>query len=182
MPSPGLRSMDDRVSGAIHQASEGLSAVAGAAKRRFWPVVGVVRGLRAVPEQSATGGASPRRSRSWIRKSNNVSAMREALDHARTYKRKVKVRRGASALRMDCWSERRSARPWRCCSHQRPVGVGGSSPTPRRGIRQRAGQAYEPRGEHHERRGQPRAVRSSVEPRLQSGGRPIIPRCSRRTR
>ena len=43
-----FRSMDDRVSGAIHKTSEGLSAVAGAAKRRFWPVVGVVRGLRAI--------------------------------------------------------------------------------------------------------------------------------------
>ena len=43
-----FRSMDDRVSGAIDRTSEGLSAVAGVAKRRFWPVVGVVRGLRAI--------------------------------------------------------------------------------------------------------------------------------------
>ena len=43
-----FRSMDDRVSGAIHKTSEGLSAVAGVAKRRFWPVVGVVRGIRAI--------------------------------------------------------------------------------------------------------------------------------------
>ena len=43
-----FRSMDDRVSGAINKTSEGLSAVAGVAKRRFWPVVGVVRGLRAI--------------------------------------------------------------------------------------------------------------------------------------
>lgn len=43
-----FRSMDDRVSGAIDRTSEGLSAVAGVARRRFWPVVGVVRGLRAI--------------------------------------------------------------------------------------------------------------------------------------
>ena len=43
-----FRSMDDRVSGAIDRTSEGLSAVAGVANRRFWPVVGVVRGLRAI--------------------------------------------------------------------------------------------------------------------------------------
>ena len=43
-----FRSMDDRVSGAIDRTSEGLSAVAGVAKRHFWPVVGVVRGLRAI--------------------------------------------------------------------------------------------------------------------------------------
>ena len=43
-----FRSMDDRVSGAIHKTSEGLSAVASVAKRRFWPVVGVVRGIRAI--------------------------------------------------------------------------------------------------------------------------------------
>ena len=43
-----FRSMDDRVSGAMDRTSEGLSAVAGVAKRRFWPVVGVVRGLRAI--------------------------------------------------------------------------------------------------------------------------------------
>ena len=43
-----FRSMDDRVSGAIHKTSEGLSAVATVAKRRFWPVVGVVRGIRAI--------------------------------------------------------------------------------------------------------------------------------------
>lgn len=43
-----FRSMDDRVSGAIHRTSEGLSAVAGVARRRFWPVVGVVRGIRAI--------------------------------------------------------------------------------------------------------------------------------------
>jgi uncharacterized protein YoxC len=43
-----FRSMDDRVSGAIHKTSEGLSAVATVAKQRFWPVVGVVRGLRAI--------------------------------------------------------------------------------------------------------------------------------------
>jgi hypothetical protein len=43
-----FRSMDDRVSGAIHRTTEGLSAVATVAQRRFWPVVGVVRGLRAV--------------------------------------------------------------------------------------------------------------------------------------
>ena len=43
-----FRSIDDRVSGAIHKTSEGLSAVATVAKRRFWPVVGVLRGVRAV--------------------------------------------------------------------------------------------------------------------------------------
>jgi hypothetical protein len=43
-----FRSMDDRVSGAIHKTTEGLSAVATVAKRRFWPVVGAVRGVRAV--------------------------------------------------------------------------------------------------------------------------------------
>jgi hypothetical protein len=43
-----FRSMDDRVSGALHRTSEGLSAVATVATRRFWPVVGVVRGLRAI--------------------------------------------------------------------------------------------------------------------------------------
>jgi len=43
-----FRSMDDRVSGALHRTTEGLSAVATVARRRFWPVVGAVRGLRAI--------------------------------------------------------------------------------------------------------------------------------------
>jgi hypothetical protein len=43
-----FRSMDDRVTGAISRTTDGLSAVATSAKRRFWPVVGVVRGLRAI--------------------------------------------------------------------------------------------------------------------------------------
>jgi uncharacterized protein YoxC len=43
-----FRTMDDRVNGALHKTSEGLSAVAGVAQRRFWPVVGVFRGLRAI--------------------------------------------------------------------------------------------------------------------------------------
>jgi hypothetical protein len=57
-----FRSMDDRVSGAIHKTSEGLSAVASVARQRFWPVVGVVRGSAPSPGPSPIDGGSPGRS------------------------------------------------------------------------------------------------------------------------
>ena len=43
-----FRAIDDRVSGALHRTEDRLSAVAGVARRRFWPVVGVLRGVRAI--------------------------------------------------------------------------------------------------------------------------------------
>lgn len=43
-----FRAMDERVSGALHKTTDGLTAAADAARRRFWPIVGVVRGLRAI--------------------------------------------------------------------------------------------------------------------------------------
>ena len=39
--------------GAINKTSEGLSAAATVAKRRFWPVVGVLRGVRAIARAMA---------------------------------------------------------------------------------------------------------------------------------
>ena len=43
-----FRAMDDRVSGAINRTTEGLGVVATVARRRLWPVVGVMRGIRAI--------------------------------------------------------------------------------------------------------------------------------------
>ena len=80
-----FRSMDDRVSGAIHKTSDSLSAVAGAAKRRFWPVVGVVRGLRAI----AGAIGDRRRQSAALAKLDQEEQQRFSYEggtsHARTY-------------------------------------------------------------------------------------------------
>ncbi|HVQ40569.1 MAG TPA: hypothetical protein VMS54_00105 [Vicinamibacterales bacterium] len=80
-----FRSMDDRVSGAINTTSEGLSAVAGMAKRRFWPVVGVVRGLRAI-----AGAIADRKRQSGALTQLDQDAQQRfsyegGTSHARTY-------------------------------------------------------------------------------------------------
>jgi hypothetical protein len=80
-----FRSMDDRVSGAINRTSEGLSVVAGVAKRRFWPVVGVVRGLRAI-----AGAIAERRRQSEALANLDQDAQQRfsyegGTSHARTY-------------------------------------------------------------------------------------------------
>jgi hypothetical protein len=80
-----FRSMDDRVSGAINRTSEGLSVVAGVAKRRFWPVVGAVRGLRAI----AGAIAERRRQSAALTKLDQDAQQRFSYEggtsHVRTY-------------------------------------------------------------------------------------------------
>ena len=80
-----FRSMDDRVSGAINRTSEGLSAAAGVAKRRFWPVVGAVRGLRAI----AGAIAERRRQSAALTKLDQDAQQRFSYEggtsHVRTY-------------------------------------------------------------------------------------------------
>src|SRR5262245_55686954 len=42
-----VRAMDDRVTNAVTRTTDGLGLVAAVTKRKLWPVVGLVRGVRA---------------------------------------------------------------------------------------------------------------------------------------
>ena len=80
-----FRSMDERVNGAIDRTTEGLSAVATVARRRFWPVVGVVRGLRAI---AGAIGDKRRRSKALVNLDEDGQqrfSYEGGISHARTF-------------------------------------------------------------------------------------------------